>query len=174
MSMEQTKIIDTFGTYHTPPPREAAHSAGADHEFLVDLCSLPRSRLRLPDAFAELVAEKKPSGLWLQLDGCPNGPSWVEVGYPLPRAMDLEKGWKSFARSQDLGRGMHLMLRYDGKATVFVKIFGIFGERPKCCAESESGDSLSSYSGDDGSDDSSGDDVEELPAPIKCEALHLG
>ena len=68
---------------------------------------------------------------------------------------------------------MHLLLRYDGEVTVFVKIFGIFGERPECCAESESSDELSIASDDDGSD-SSGDDAEEVPASIKREVLHLG
>ena len=135
---------------------------------MVDLCSRSRSWLRLPDAFAKLVAEKKPSGLWLQVDGCPNGPSWVEVGYPLPGAMDLGKGWKTFARSHGLGRGMHLVFRYDGKAMAFMKIFDMFGERPACCAESESDWSLSSYSGN-----SSGSEDDDTSPVVKLEGVDL-
>ena len=88
------------------PSRGTAHASGVNHEFLVSLHSNPGGRIRLPDAFAKLLEQRKSPGLWLQMDGCPNGPFWVEVDYPLPNVLDLVRGWKAFARLHDLCVGM--------------------------------------------------------------------
>jgi hypothetical protein len=63
--------------------------------------------------------------------------------------MFLKQGWKSFALARGLKRGHLLHFKYDGAATLFVKIFGVFGSRLEYCAESEDG----SYSGSSSEDD---------------------
>ena len=65
--------------------------------------------------------------------------------------MFLRQGWKSFALARGLKRGHILQFKYDGAATLFVKIFGLFGSRLACWAESE--DSYSSSSSEDDSSD---------------------
>ena len=70
------------------------HSGFPPFEFVVDLDSRLRSRLRLPDSFAAAVDsdDGRPTGFWLQVDGCPNGPSWVEVKYTVDDFMLLGRG----------------------------------------------------------------------------------
>ena len=92
-----------------------------------------------------------PLGLWVQADGCCNGPSWVAVEFTPVGFMFLKQGWKSFALARGLKRGHVLQFKYDGAATLFVKIFGISGSRLECCAESEDGSDSSSSSEDDSS-----------------------
>lgn len=65
---------------------------------------------------------------------------------------------------------MHLLLRYDGDAMLFLKIVGIFGER---CVEIKRSDELSFASDEDGSDNS-GDKFEEVCARVNSEVLYLG
>jgi hypothetical protein len=96
------------------------------------------------------MEERAPLGLWLQVDGCCNGPSGVAAEFTPSGFMFLKQGWKSFALMCDLKQGHLLHFKYDGAATLFVKIFRVFGSRLECCAESED----SSYSGSSGEDDS--------------------
>lgn len=109
------------------------------HEFLVGLHRRPCSRLCLLDSFARVMEDGEPLGLWLQADGCCNGPFWVAAEFSPAGFMFLARGWKPFARSDDLRRGQVLQFRYDGAATLFVKFFRVSGGRMECCAESESG-----------------------------------
>ena len=61
----------------------------------------------MPDSFAVAVDsdDGRPTGFWLQVDGCPNGPSWVEVEYTVDDFVLLGRGWKAFTRSRHLTRG---------------------------------------------------------------------
>ena len=48
---------------------------------------LLHGKLFLPDFFTVAVEEDKPTGFWLEVDGCPNGPSWVWVEYTVDGTM---------------------------------------------------------------------------------------
>ena len=135
------------------------HTGFAPFEFIVDLNHRPRSRLLLPDSFATATEDIRPSGFWLQVDGCPNGPSWALAERTAEGALLLGQGWKSFSRAHRLSRGQCLAFRFDGDATLSVKIFGVDGGRVECCAESSSGSS-SSYDEDDDEENSSSIKVE--------------
>ena len=65
----------------------------------------------------------RPTDFLLQVDSCLNGPSWVEVEYTIDEFTLLGRGWKAFARSCHLTRGQYLAFKYDGDATLSVKIF---------------------------------------------------
>ena len=99
-----------------------------------------RGWLRLPDSFVvEVVSDDdRPTGLWLQVDGCPNGPSWADAEYTVDDSMLLGRGWKSFSRSHRLTRGQYLAFEYDGDMTLSVKIYRADGGRVECCVESDS------------------------------------
>ena len=56
----------------------------------------------------------RPTGFWLQVDGCPNRPSWVKVEYTVDDFMLLGQGWKAFARSRHRTQGQYLAFEYDG------------------------------------------------------------
>ena len=102
--------------------RNAAHTGVAAFEFIVDLHCRPYSHLYLPDSFAMAMANRRPEGFWLQVEGCPNGPSWVLAEYAPDDAILLSKGWKAFACSCRLSKGQFLAFRFDGDQTLLVKI----------------------------------------------------
>ena len=78
----------------------------------------------------------RPTGYWLQVDGCPNGSSWVELEYIDDDSMLLGREWKAFACSHHLTQGQYLAFEYDGDETLSVKIFRTDGGHEDCCAES--------------------------------------
>ena len=98
----------------------------------------------LPESFAMAMASRRPDGFWLQVEGCPNGPSLVLVEYAPDDAILLGKGWKTFARFRRLSKGQFLAFRFDGDQTLLVKIYHATGGRVECCAESESSSNSSS------------------------------
>ena len=65
----------------SPPSRSTTHTGFPPFEFVVDLDRRLCSRLHLSDSFAAVVdaVDDRPTGYWLQVAGCPNGPSWVEA-----------------------------------------------------------------------------------------------
>ena len=73
----------------------------------MDLDRRLRSHLHLPDSFMAAVDtdDDRPIGYWLQVDGCPNDPSWVEVEFTVDDSMLPGRGWKAFTRSRHLTRG---------------------------------------------------------------------
>ena len=81
----------------------------------MDLDYRPHSRLPLPDSFAMALEDSKSVGFWLQVEGCPNGPSWVSKEYIMDDAVLLGKGWKSFACFRRLTQGQCLVFQFDGK-----------------------------------------------------------
>ena len=58
--------------------------------------------------------------------------------------MVLASGWQTFARARGLGGRCTLHFKYDGLATLYVRVFREDGRRVGCCPE-------------DGSDDDGGD-----------------
>ena len=120
----------------------------------MDLDRRLRSRLHLPDSFAAAVdtEDDRPTGYWLQVDGCPNGPSW---------------GWKVFARSRHLTRGQYLAFQYNGDEMLSVKIFRADGGCEDCCMESDSSSCSSCY------DEEDDDEDEEDSLSIKAERSPL-
>jgi hypothetical protein len=106
------------------------------------------------------MENSRPSGLWLQADGCCNGPSWVVAKFSTAGSLFLMRVWKLFARSCGLGHGQLLQFRYDGAATLFVKFFGVSGGRMECCVESESSS---------GTDSTSESESDESSSRIKSE-----
>ena len=124
----------------SPPPRRTTHFGFPSIVFVVDLHHGLPSWLRLPDSFAVAVDSDgdNPTGFCLQVDGCPNGPSWSVVEYTIDDSMVLGRGWKSFSRSRRLTRGKYLAFEYDGDMTLSMKIYRADGGRVECCAESNS------------------------------------
>ena len=108
------------------------------------------------------MANHSPEGFWLQVEDCPNGPSWVLAEYAPDDAILLGKGWKVFARSRRLSNGQFLAFRFDGDQTLLVKIYRAAGGRIECCAESESSGHSSSFFDED--------EDEENSSNIKAEA----
>lgn len=92
------------------------------------------------------MADRAPPGLWLQPDGCCNGPSWVAVEFTPTSFMFLKRRWKSFALTRGMKKGHVLYFQYDEAATLFMKIFGVTGCHLKCCMES--GDNNTSHDDD--------------------------
>ena len=101
------------------------------------------------------MASHRPEGFWLQVEGCPNGPSWVLAEYAPDNAILLGKGWKMFARFRCLSKGQFLAFRFDGDQTLLVKIYRTAGGRVECCAESESSSNSSRYFDEDEDEESS-------------------
>ena len=60
----------------------------------------------------------------------------------------LARGWQTFARARGLSRRCTLDFKFDGDATLYVRVFGEDGRRAGCCPESD----------DRGWEPSSGDD----------------
>ena len=101
----------------------------------------------------------QPTGFWLQVDGCPNGPSWADVEYGVDDSLLLGRGWKSFSRFRRLTRGQYLAFEYDGEVTLSVKIFRADGGRVEGCVESDS--SSRNHSSDEDEEGSPNIKVEE-------------
>ena len=69
--------------------RSNTHTGVVAYEFFVDLDCRPHSRLPFPDSFAMALVDSKPASFWLQVDGCPNDPSWVSAEYAMDDSMRL-------------------------------------------------------------------------------------
>ena len=54
--------------------------------------------------------------------------------------MVLTRGWQTFARTRGLGGRCILHIKYDGLATLYVKVFREDGRRVECCPEDGSDD----------------------------------
>ncbi|KAE8790097.1 l-ascorbate oxidase-like protein [Hordeum vulgare] len=105
-------------------------------------------------------------GLWLQRDGCCNGPTWVAMGFNSLGIMFLRRGWKLFGLAHDFKEGHVLHFKFDGAATLFMKAFRNVGGPLDCCMEGDSngssspscidGSGSSSFGGRRGDNDSDG------------------
>ena len=63
----------------------------------------------------------------------------------------MTRGWQTFARARGLSRRCSLHLKFDGDATLYVRVFGEDGRRVGCCPEDD----------DRGREPSPGDDGED-------------
>ena len=93
--------------WHLDLQKHHPHRVAA-FEFVVDLDCRHHSRLYVSDSFVMAMVNRKPAGFWLQVDGCPNGPSWASAEYVVDDSMHLGQGWKSFAHFCSLTRGQCL------------------------------------------------------------------
>ena len=119
-----------------------------------------RPRLQVSFATAVDSDDVQPTGFWLQVEGCPNGPSWVEVEHSSDAWLRLDRGWKAFVRSRRLTWEQYLLFEYDGDAMLSVNIFSADGGCEHCCEESSSsGNGFNEE--DEGEEDSPSVKVEE-------------
>ena len=103
------------------------------------------------------LEDSKSVGFWLQVEGYPNGPSWVSKEYIMDDIVLLGKGWKSFACFRRLTQGQCLVFQFDGKQTISMKIYRAAGGRVECYAESESRSNSSDFFDKDKDEESSPD-----------------
>src|SRR3954466_12911274 len=78
-----------------------------------------------------------PGGLWLQAEGCCSRSSWAALEVSANGGLALTHGWQAFARARGLGRRCTLHFRFDGDATLYVRVFGEDGRRAGCCPEED-------------------------------------
>ena len=98
--------------------------------------------LQLPRFFADELPAPGPGGLWLQADGCCSGASWVAVEVSTAGNIALAHGWQAFARVRGLGKRCTLHFKYDGDATLYVRVFGEDGRRAGCFPETNDGEEV--------------------------------
>ena len=81
----------------------------------------------------------------------------------------LNRGWQPFARARSLHGRCTLQFRYNGAATLYVKVFGEDGRRLGCCPEGDS-DEDCVHPFDD--DDQRGGRTPVVNLPLATVALH--
>ena len=109
-------------------------------EFVVWSAEPTSTRLPLPRFFLGELPAGAPGGLWLQTDGCCSRASWVSLEVSAAGSLALARGWQTFARARGLGRRCTLYFRFDGDATLYVRVFGEDGRRAGCCPEGDDRD----------------------------------
>ena len=109
------------------------------------------TRLPLPRFLLGELPAGAPGGLWLQADGCCSRASWASLEVSAARSLALTRGWQTFARARGLSCRCTLHFKFDGDATLYVRVFGEDGRRVGCCPEGD----------DRGREPSSGDDGED-------------
>ena len=105
------------------PPRPRFHSMEVLPEFVVWSENPAGTWLQLPRFFAGELPAAGPDGLWLQADGCCSKASWVTVEISVAGNAALAHCWQTFARACGLGRRCSLHFKYDGNATLYVRVF---------------------------------------------------
>ena len=132
------------------PPMPRFRAAEVLPEVVVWSAEPTSTRLPLPRFLLGELPASAPGGLWLQADGCCSRASWVSLEVSAAGSLALARGWQMFARACGLGRRCTLYFRFDGDATLFVRVFGEDGRRAGCCPEDD----------DRGWEPGSGDDEE--------------
>nr|XP_045087654.1 B3 domain-containing protein Os03g0212300-like [Aegilops tauschii subsp. strangulata] len=132
---------------------EAAEAEVAEAE----LHGPPRSRLRLPEAFARVLQIDRLPRVRLHRKGCCHSDMWVNTRFLAPHVMLLRWGWKTFARAHCLMDGHVLCFKLAESDLLSTKVFGRSGHKRGCCAESSTDDESSSL-GDSEEEDIDGDD----------------
>ena len=113
--------------------------------------------LQLRRFFTGELPAAGPDGLWLQADDCCSWTSWVMVEISVAGNVALARGWQAFARERGLGRRCTVNFKYDGDATLYVRVFGEDGRRTRCCPEMNDGEEVLSLG--DGRDEEEGEPV---------------
>ena len=67
---------------------------------------------------------------------------WVAVEISVTGNIALARGWQTFSHAHRLGRRCILHFKYNGAATLFVRVFGEDGRRARCCPEDSDGDEV--------------------------------
>ena len=111
-------------------------------EFVVWLENPAGNWLQLPRFFVDETPAFGPGGLWLQADSCCSRASWVVVEVSAAGYIALVCGWQTFACARGLGRRCTLHFKYDGDATLYVRVFGEDGHRAGCCPEVNDGEEV--------------------------------
>ena len=106
------------------PPRPCFHSAEVLPEFVMWSENPAGTWLQLPCSFAGELPAAGPGGPWLQADGCCNKASWVAMVVSVVGNAALARGWQTFARARSLSSRCTLHFKYDGAATLFMRVFG--------------------------------------------------
>ena len=135
----------------TRPPRPHFHSAEVLPEFIVWSAEPTSTRLPLPRFLLGELPAGATGGLWLQADGCCSRASWASLEVSAAGSRALARGWQTFACAHGLSRRCTLHFKFDGDATLYVRVFGEDGRRAGCCPEGD----------DRGREPSSDDDGED-------------
>ena len=106
------------------PPCPRAYSDDMTRKFVVWMEGPPGTSIQLPRCFTKELPAGGPIGLWLQPNGSCNRSSWSEVEVTSSGLVYLTRGWQTFARACSLTGRHTLHFKYDGAATLFVRIFG--------------------------------------------------
>ena len=78
----------------------------------------------------------------MQADDCCSKASWVAVEVSVTGNIVLARGWQTFARARGLGRPCTLHFRYDGDATLYVRVSRGDGHCVGCFPEDSNGDEV--------------------------------
>lgn len=149
-------------------PRPCFHSVEVLPEFIVWSENPAGNWLQLPHFFVGELPAIGPDGLWLQADGCCSKASWVAVEVSVAGNVALARGWQTFSHACGLGRPCTLHFRYDGDATLYMRVFGGDGHRVGCFPEDSDGDEVLRLG--DGHDEGEGE-----PAPgVDCSSSSYG
>ena len=140
-------------------PRLRFRAAGVLPEFVVWSAEPTSTRLQLPRFLLGELSAGAPGGLWLQADGCCSRASWASLEVSAAGSLALARGWQTFARARGLSRWYTLHFKFDGDATLYVRVFGEDGCRTGCFPEDD----------DRGREPSPGDDGEDS-ARVICDA----
>ena len=124
------------------PPQPRFHASEVLLEFIVWSEDPAGSWLQLPRFFTDELPASGPGGLWLQADDCCSRASWVTVEVSVPGNIALARGWQTFARARGLGRRCTVHFKFDGDATLYVRVFGEVGRRAGCCPEVNDGEEV--------------------------------
>ena len=133
------------------PPRPRFCTAEVLPEFVMWSAGPTSTRLPLPCFLLGELPAGAPGGLWLQADGCCSQASWASLEFSAAGSLALARGWQTFACAHGLRRRCTLHFKFDGDATLYVRVFGEDGRRAGCCPEDD----------DRGREPSSGDDGED-------------
>ena len=119
------------------PPRSCFHTAEVLPEFVAWAAEPTSTRLQLPRFLLGELPAGAPGGLWLQADGCCSRASWASLEVSAAGSLALTHGWQTFARARGLRRRCSLHFKYDGGATLYVRVFGEDGRRMGCCPKDD-------------------------------------
>ena len=119
------------------PPWPCFHLAEVLPEFVVWSADPASNWFQLPRFFAGELPADGPGGLWLQADSYCSRASWVAVEISVAWNVALAHGWQTFAHARGLGRRCTLHFKFDGDATLYVRVFGEDGRRAGCCPEGD-------------------------------------
>ena len=133
------------------PPRPHFRAAEVLPEFIVWSAEPTSTRLPLPRFLLGELPAGAPGGLWLQADGCCSRASWASLEVSAAGSLALTRGWQTFAHARGLSCRCTLHFKFDGDATLHVRVLGEDGRRAGCCPEGD----------DRGWEPSSGDDGED-------------